>query len=223
MKKITLGYLFNEANLKKEDKIFLELAKKKNIELIMINTDKYLKEEELEEKIKQCDIFFNNGGDIFSQELAKQIEELGKKVVESSNKYYYDDDKWMFFVKCDKHKIPTPKTILLAENLNMAKREVKEFNQWPVILKRIEGTWGEYVAKAENLDEVEKIINKFWKKGSEKLPIIAQEFIDSPSYRVTVIGDKIVQTALKENKGWKATGIYAHHFKRFKIDSELKK
>jgi len=35
-------------------------------------------------------------------------------------------------------------------------------------------------------------------KRRGKLPIIAQEFIKSPSYRVTVIGNKIVQTTLKQ-------------------------
>ena len=68
-----------------------------------------------------------------------------------------------------------------------------------------------------------KVIKKFWKKGSEKMPIIAQEFINSPSYRVTVIGNKIVQTAIKQNNGWKATGVYAKNFKKFKIDPKLEK
>ncbi len=52
---------------------------------------------------------------------------------------------------------------------------------------------------------------------------IAQEFIKSPSYRVMTIGDEIVQTAIKENKGWEATGVYANHFKKFEVDKELKK
>ena len=33
-----------------------------------------------------------------------------------------------------------------------------------------------------------------------------------------------MQTVIKENKsGWKATGMYARHFKKFEIDKELKK
>jgi RimK family alpha-L-glutamate ligase len=222
MRKVTIGLIFNEKNLTREEKIFLELAEKKNIELIMINTAKDI-EEEIEDKIKKCDIIFNNSAEEFSTEIAKTIEELGKKVIDSSKKLYYDEDKWMFFLKCKKHKIPTIRTILLSENIPIAKKELRDFNEWPVVLKRIEGTCGEYVDKADNLKEAEQIIKKFWKKGSQRLPIIAQEFIKSPSYRVTIIGDKIVQTALKENKGWEATGVYAHHIKRFKVDKELKK
>ena len=223
MKKVVIGYIFNENNLCTDEKIFLKLSKKKNIELVMINTAKDLDEEFIEKEIKRCDIFYNNSAEEFSLEIVKTIEALGKKFIDSSRKSYYDEDKWLFFVKCKKHNIPTPKTILLSENKNIAKHELKNLNCWPVVLKRICGTMGEYVDKAENWTQAEKIISKFWKKGSEKLPIIAQEFIASPNYRVTIIGDKIVQTAIRENKGWKATGVYAKKFKKFKIDKDLKK
>lgn len=223
MKKIIIGYLFSEKNPKREDRLFLESAKEKNIKLVMINTAKELSRENIEKKIKDCSIIYNNSAEPFSLEIVKTIETLGKKVMDSSKKFYYDEDKWMFFLKCENNKIPTLKTILLSQNLNLAKKELKDFNQWPVILKRTEGTMGDYVEKADNLVQAVDIINKFWKKGSERLPIIAQEFVNSPSYRVTVIGDKIVQTALKDGKGWKDTGVYTSHFKKFEIDNELEK
>ena len=225
MKKITIGYIFNEPYLRKDEKIFLELAKKKGINLVMINTAKDLNEEELEKQIEKCDIFFNNSAEDFSLEIVKMIEEFGKRVIESSKEFYYDEDKWMFFLKCKKHKIPTLKTILLSQNWNIMKKELEKFGEWPVILKRVEGTMGEYVDKADNLREAEKIISRFWKKGSDRLPIIAQEFVRSPSYRVTVIGNRVVQTAIKDSKGWKATGCYIKdgNVKKFQIDKELKK
>jgi len=226
MRKVTIGYIFNEPSLKKDEKIFLEIARKKGVNLVMINTAKDLEEEgeEFKEKIKKCDIFFNNSAEDFALEIVKTIEELGKKVIESSKEFYYDEDKWMFFLKCKEHKIPTLRTILLSQNWNIIKKELKKFNEWPVILKRVEGTNGEYVDKADNLREAERIIKKFWRKGSNRLPIIAQEFIRSPSYRVTIIGDKIVQTAIKMNKNWKATGCYIkdENVKKFQVDKNLK-
>lgn len=222
MKKVTIGFIFNEKGLTIEEKIFLEEAKKKNIELVMINTAKDIIEEELEEKINKCDFIFNNSAEEFSMEIVKTIEELGKKVIDSSKKLYYNEDKWMFFVKCKRHGIPTVNTILLPENILLARKELTKFNSWPVVLKRVEGTMGQYVDRAKNLKQAERIIKNFWKKGSQRLPIIAQEYIKSPSYRVTVIGDEIVQTALKESKGWEATGCYAHHMKKFEVDDKLK-
>ena len=223
MKKITIGYIFDEPHIKKEEKIFLKIAKKKHVDLVMINAAKDFDEEAIRQKIKNCDLIFDNSAENFSVEIAKTIEEFGKKVIESSRSFYYDEDKWMFFLKCQKYKIPTPKTILLSQNVNIVKKELEKFGQWPVVLKRVEGTNGDYVDKADNSAEAERIIKRFWRKGSERLPIIAQEFICSHiCYRATIIGNKIVQTAIKESKGWKATGVSVFSKKKFKIDNQLK-
>ena len=224
MKKKTIGIICCGRELVKEGKTFLELAKKKDVKIIMINLSDKLDIKSLKRKIKKCDIIYNSIWDDLSIELTKTIEEWGKKIFESSVSYYYTEDKWMFYVKCKKHKIPTPDTILLSENISNAKRELKEFGRWPVVLKRISGTMGEYVGKAKSMGEAEILIKKFWKKGSEKLPIIAQEFVKSPSYRVTLIGNKIVQTALKKNRhGWKATGVYAKKFEHFEVNAGLRR
>lgn len=222
MKRVTIGIIYSGNTFGKDEKILLELAKKKKINLVMINISKKIDEKEIEKKVRQCDIFYNNTAEEFSIEIAKTIETLGKKVIDSPEAYYFTEDKWIFFVKCKEHEIPTPETILLSENIPIAKKELKDFGHWPVVLKRVCGTMGEYVDMAENINDAEKIILKFWTKGNEKLPIIAQEFIESPSYRVTLIGDKVVQTALKSCKnGWKATGVHGKKFKKFNVDDEL--
>jgi RimK family alpha-L-glutamate ligase len=223
MKKRVIGYIFYGKNLEKDERLFLKLARKKNVELVLFNLAKDIDDDRIEEDIKRCDIIFNNSAEEFAIELVKTAEELGKKVVDSSKAYYCAEDKWMIFLKCKEHGIPTPETDLLSENINFIARDLKKFSHWPVVLKRVEGTCGEYVSKADNPREAIKIVKKFWKKGSQKLPIIAQELIRSPSYRVLVIDGKIVQTALKENHGWKATGIYAKKIKKFPVNKELKR
>ncbi|MCX6750213.1 MAG: ATP-grasp domain-containing protein [Candidatus Pacearchaeota archaeon] len=224
MKKNTIGIITCGREIPKEGETFLKLAKKKNIKVILINISDKFNIKSVKRRVKKCDIIYCSVWDDFSVELTKTIEEWGVKIFESSNSYYYTEDKWMFYVKCKKYKIPTPDTILLSGNINNAKRELKEFGRWPVILKRVSGTMGEYVGKAKGMGEAEILIKKFWKKGSEKLPIIAQEFVKSPSYRVTVIGNKIAQTALKKNNaGWKATGVYAKKFEHFEVNKKLEK
>jgi RimK family alpha-L-glutamate ligase len=224
VKKKVIGIIYCERGMIKEVKTFIELAKKKNVRLITINLSDRLDMKSIKRKVKKCDVIYNSIADDFAIGVVKTIEEWGKKIFESSNSYYYTEDKWMFYVKCKKHKIPTPETILLSGNINNAKRELKEFGRWPVILKRVSGTMGEYVGRARGVGEAETLIKKFWKKGSEKLPIIAQEFIKSPSYRITLIGNKIIQTALKRNKSsWKATGVYAKKFEHFEVDRGLER
>jgi glutathione synthase/RimK-type ligase-like ATP-grasp enzyme len=224
VKNKTIGIISCTNAIREEGEIFLKIAKKKGVNLILINISEKFSLSSFKNKVKKCDIIYCAVWDNFSVELIKMIEEWGKKIFETSNSYYFSEDKWMFYVKCRENKITTPKTILLSGNINNAKKELKEFGKWPVVLKRIYGTRGEYVGKVKGIGEAEILIKKFWKKGGEKCPIIAQEFIKSPSYRVTVIGDKIVQTVIKKNKtGWKATGVYAKKFEHFKIGKRLEK
>lgn len=224
MKNKTIGIISGTNAIREEGEIFLKIAKKKGINLILINIAEKFNLNSFKKRINKCDIIYCAVWDNFSVELIKMIEEWGKKIFETSKSYYCSEDKWMFYVKCTENNIPTPKTILLSGNINNAKKELKEFGRWPVILKRIYGTRGEYVGKVKGIGEAELLIKKFWKKGGEKCPIIAQEFIKSPSYRVTVIGNKIMQTVIKKNKtGWKATGVYAKKFERFKIGKRLEK
>ncbi|MDO8509165.1 MAG: ATP-grasp domain-containing protein [Nanoarchaeota archaeon] len=223
MKKRVLGYIYSDKNPGKDEKAFIKVAKRKGMEMIMFNLSKELNEQDLEEKANKCDIIFNNSGEDFAFEIIKTFEELGKKVIESSKSLYYPEDKWVFYMECKRNNIPVPETMLLSENIFLAKKELNHFGHWPVILKRVSGTWGQYVEKAENIKEAEAIINKFWGKTKEKLPIIAQQFIRSPSYRVTLVNGEIVQTALKENKGWKSTGVYEKSFKKFIVDKNLGK
>ncbi len=226
MKKPVIGYIFCDKKMGKDEKLFLKLAKKKNIELVLFNIAKEIDDEQIEKDIKKCDIIFNNSAEEFAIELIKTAEALGKRVVDSSKAYYYIEDKWLFFLECRKNNIPTVETNLLSGNIEFIKKELKKFSHWPVVLKRVEGACGEYVSKADNIEEAIRVIRHFWKKGSERLPIIAQELIDSPSYRVTIIDGEIVQTAIKENKsGWKCTGVYTYlnHFKKFKVNPKLEK
>jgi len=224
MKKEVIGVLYTGKHIGKEEKIYLKEAKKRNIHLIMFNLLEKIDEKEFEEKIKKCKLILNNTAEDFALEFIKTIEELGKRVIDKSKVYYYTEDKWMLYLKCKEHKIPTLDTILLSENIAIARKELKDFGKWPVVLKRTIGTMGEYVEKADNIIEAEFMIKNFWEKGNEKLPIIAQEFAASNSYRVTCINGKIVQTALKRRTGnWKATGVYGKKFEKFLVDSELEK
>lgn len=223
MKKVVMGYIYCEKKPQKDEKIFLKLAKRNNIDLIMFNAFDKIEEKEIEKKIKKCDLTFNNSAEEIAIELVKTIEGLGGKVIDPSRVYYYIEDKWMFFLKCKENKIPTPETILLSESVNSAISQLKSFNKWPVVLKRVSGTRGEYVDKANNANEAKKVIKRFWEKGDDRLPIIAQELIRSPCYRVTAVGGKIVQTAVKNTKGWKATGENSKTLEEFPIDDEMKK
>ena len=214
--------MYTSKKIGREERLFLQEAKKRNMSIQLINLFKKFNEEEFEQQIKACNVIYNNTAEEFVLEPLKTIEELGKKVIDNSKLYYYTEDKWMFYIKCKEHKIPTPETILLTNNLSMVRAELKEFGRWPVIIKRIYGTCGQYVERADNLKEALVIVKRFWAKDCDKIPFIAQEFIKSYSYRVTIINNKIVQTAIKKSNRWKCTGLNSRSCDKFKVSKDLK-
>ena len=217
-----IGYLYSE-KIEKNEEEFIRICKEKDLDVVMLDISRpsTIDSQKFQE-MEQCDIIYNDSGQDYAIQFIKIFEELGIKVIDSS-KAYIDENKWNFYQKCVKYGIPAPLTIKLSKNDDDIKKELTEFNHWPVILKRVRGTWGEFVARANNVDEAIAVVEGFWEKGKTRnIPIIAQEFINSFSYRVTYIGDEVVQTAIKENNNWKCTGVYAKNFKTFDIDPALK-
>lgn len=221
--KFTIGFI-DQGDEMGDPLVFFEEAKNRGHKLIYFDTGEEFNENDLRKKAAKCNIIYNNACTEHSLEIAKTLEFLGKKVIEPTRTLYYTEDKWLTNLKCKQHNIPHPKTILLSRNFYKSRKQLKKFGKWPIILKRVEGWGGKYVEKAKNLGEAEEIIRKFWKKGGSKIPIIAQEFIKSKSYRVTIINGKVFQTAIKVTNGWKSTGIYQKKASlRFKISKPLEK
>lgn len=210
--------LMHSGKLTNSQADFIQISNNKNIDVILIDiSDGNINFED----VQRCNIIYNDSGEEFAIQYIKMFESMGLPVIDSSRSYN-DENKWNFYQKCIKYNIPAPLTIKLSKDMENIKEELISFNHFPVILKRVRGTWGEYVARANNLEEAVSVIEKFWDKGTKKIPIIAQEFIDSFSYRVTYIDHEVVQTAIKENNNWKCTGVYAKNFKTFYIDENLK-
>lgn len=221
-KKLTVGILYMARRPGIEEKFFVKQAGKLGINLVLINLLSGFTEKDFEKKMRNCDVIYNNSGEDFAIECLKTAEALGKETVDNSMLSYYMDDKWVMYLMCRENGIPMPETILLSDNLNIAKANLIRFGKWPVVLKKVYGTWGEFVEKADNIDEAVVILKAFRQKGGETIPVIAQEFVKSYSYRVTTIGGKIVQTAVKKSPNWKCTGIYARNCQKFRVDDRLR-
>ena len=222
-KSLEIGYIYYGTHLKKDEKIFLKVAKLKGVKLILINTFKKLDLKRLKNRVKNCKIIFNNSAEDKAFKIVKFLEKEKKIVIESVRSYYQDENKWGFYLKCVKKKIPTPRTILLSKNIQDALNELKNFGKFPIVLKRIYGCCGEFVDKADDLEDAKIIIERFEKKSKNYIPVIAQEFIKSPSYRVLVINKKIMQAIVKRRGFWKKTGVYTKDFNKFRLSPKLVK
>ena len=227
-KKLSIGIIYYKTYQDYEDRMLLKALRKKNMNVICLPAEEQLDINELIEKTRSCKLIYNDTTCqpiLFeSLELSKTLEELGKKVINSSHSFFYQEDKWMFYLKCLEHRIPTPKTYFIPRETRFYSRIIKEIlKKNPLVLKGI---------FSDNASEVEKVVDypMFVKKirkivnRSHGSPIIAQEFIPNlkRSYRATLINHQLQQFVVKISKSWKQSGNVREHFRTIKINKKLK-
>jgi hypothetical protein len=106
MNKGIIGVLYTGKSLGKDEKFFLKISKKKNIDLIMINVSENIDLDFLKNTIKKCDVIYNSSAEEFALEYARTIEEWGKKllirlkfiIIQRINGYFLQNVKSTIFL-----------------------------------------------------------------------------------------------------------------------------
>jgi glutathione synthase/RimK-type ligase-like ATP-grasp enzyme len=184
---------------------------------------------ELARKTKDCRLVLNYGAygrKLFEGiELSKTLEELGHRVINSTHSFYYQEDKWMFYLKCLEHKLPTPLTYFMPVGCYYNADLIKKIVRYKaVVIKSIFSDNCYMVERARNFAEYARKVKRILRKNKQT-PLIAQVYLpnDKKSYRVTLVGYKIKQAVTKYGISWKQSGSGEHeHFRKFKVDRELK-
>ena len=226
--KIPIGIIYYEAYHDYEDKMLPKALKEKNMEVVLIPAEKQLDFFDIKEKTKKCKIIYNDTicqPMLFeSLELSKTLEEFGKKVINSSYSFFYQEDKWMFYLKCLEHGISTPKTYLLHRETKYSKDAIKEIlKNKQLVLKGIFSDNAKLIQRASNYPSFLKELRRI-SKADPGSPILAQEYVphSKKSYRATLINYKVQQFIAKISKSWKQTGSKKEHFRLVKINKDLK-
>ncbi|MBN2518197.1 MAG: hypothetical protein JXB14_05095 [Candidatus Altiarchaeota archaeon] len=183
----------------------------------------------IQKRVKDCKVVFNDSTfepiTFEAIELSKTLEELGMKVINSSHSFFYQEDKWMFYLKCLEHRLPTPKTYFIPKGRIRNPAFIKEIlEEGPLVLKAIFSDRGQCVEKVTSYDSLLKKLHRIAAKNPIS-PIIAQRYIPSNHrcYRVTLINHRAVQAIVKIGKSWKETGDpKKDHFRKIKMTGGLK-
>ncbi len=227
-KKLSMGLIYYKTYQDYEDRMLFKALKKKNMNIVHLPAEEQLDINELKEKTKKCKLIYNDTTCqpiLFeSLELSKTLEEIGKKVINSSHSFFYQEDKWMFYLKCLEHRIPTPKTYFIPRETRFYQRIIKDIlKENPLVLK---GVFSDNAMEVEKVNDypmfikkVKKIVNK-----SHGSPIIAQEFLPNlnRSYRATLINHKLQQFVIKISKSWKQAGHARESFRIIKVNKKLR-
>jgi glutathione synthase/RimK-type ligase-like ATP-grasp enzyme len=131
----------------------------------------------------------------------------------------------MLYLECLKNKISTPLTYLIPKKLNYNKKKIEKIlMESPIVIKAVFSDKGLCVERAKTFEEfddkLQKIINK-----APTSPVIAQKYIDhgNVSYKVMMIGNRVVQSVIIKGKSWEQTGMKENeNYRNFKPDKKLR-
>ena len=229
VKKYSIGYVYPESDRSLDDKVLIKQLKKR-FNLILFPLEKQIEEKQIEDQAKLCKLILNNA--VYEPftweaiELSKSFEEFGTKVINSSHSFYYQEDKWMFYLECLEHKIPTPLTYLIPKKMNYKKKEIKKLLvEGPIVIKAVFSDKGLCTERVKNYKEFNDKLKKIVDKNPVS-PVITQKYIEhgNLSYKVLIIGDKVIQGVVIRGKTWEQTACKEKEYcKSFKPDKKLRK
>ena len=227
MDKPCLGVICTPRGNKTEKNLFPVL--KKHFDLALFPVQKDIDYDELKRQASCVRVVLNTAGDMPNTydalEMVKTFENLGKRVIDSSKSFYYKEDKWLFYQTCRKHRLPTPVTYYIPRDIAVSRAKLKQIlAEGPVVLKGVFSDTGRAVKRALKYDDALRIIKTLHKKVG-LMPLVAQRYVPhgTVSYRVTLVGDKIIQSIVKRGKNWKEGKLFWKNekYRTFKPDTKL--
>ncbi len=141
----------------------------------------------------------------FRLDLLNAMEEYGLKLINSRESLEIASDKFLTSIYLDRHKIPTPKTII-CENSNDALDGFEELGG-DIVLKPLYGSKGIGITRITDRGFAENVI---YSLGQLNDVFYIQEFIkhNNRDIRVLVLGNKAIAGMYRVSNNWK-TNIHS--------------
>ncbi len=132
------------------------------------------------------------------------LESMGIPVVNSSAIAAVCEDKFLTSLALERAKVPTPKFALVF-GFEEAKKAIEAMGGFPVVIKPNVGSWGRLLAKVNDLDALEAIIEHKDVLGSpQQKSIYIQEYVKKPGrdIRVFVVDGEAICAIYRASKHW---------------------
>ena len=197
---IRLGFLYTR--LRAEEKYLLEeLEKHADVEVVRINDgDTFFDINQLPEPV---DVLFERSIS-YSRGLyiSRIFEAHGVPVVNSSAVAERCGDKYITSQILATNGIPPPR-VLMAFDEESALRAIEAMG-YPCVLKPVVGSWGRLLAKVENREMAETLIEHKATLGVNHQVFYIQEYINKPGrdIRAFVIGEEAICAIYRSSENW---------------------
>jgi len=200
MKKIALI----QSILTKENRFILDELKKQGAEVTILDDRQLVLDFNQAEKFKEFDLIFerclNHSRGLY---LLNFFESLGIKTVNTYDIVRICGDKYLTSLLLQENKIPTPK-VKLAFTPESALEAIEAMG-YPVVIKPCVGSWGRLIAKINDRQSAEAIVEHKSTLGSYQHSIFyLQEYIEKPGrdIRAFVVGDQVITAIYRSSQHW---------------------
>lgn len=200
MKKIALI----QSILTKENRFILDELKKQGAEVTILDDRQLVLDFNQAEKFKEFDLIFerclNHSRGLY---LLNFFESLGIKTVNTYDIVRICGDKYLTSLLLQENKIPTPK-VKLAFTPESALEAIEAMG-YPVVIKPCVGSWGRLIAKINDRQSAEAIVEHKSTLGSYQHSIFyLQEYIEKPGrdIRAFVVGDQVIAAIYRSSQHW---------------------
>jgi len=198
---LTLGIL--HSTIREEEKLILNAAKKRGVKSELID---------IRENIFNPALYTANFDLALERSIStvkgmyatKFLESLGITVINSSKIASVCEDKFLTSLALQRAHVPTP-PFALVFGIEQAKQACKELGGFPVVLKPNLGSWGRLLAKVNDTDSLEAVIEHKDVLGSPYQKVIyIQKYIDKPGrdIRVFVVDNEAICAIYRNSPHW---------------------
>ncbi len=197
---IRIGFLYTRLRI--EEKYLLdELEKCPDVEVVRINDgDAFF---DINQSPEQVDVLFERSIS-YSRGLyiSRIFEAHGIPVVNSPAVAERCGDKYITSQILTMNGIPTPR-VLMAFDEDSALRAIEAMG-YPCVLKPVVGSWGRLLAKVENREMAETLIEHKATLGVNHQVFYIQEYIQKPGrdIRAFVVGDEAICAIYRSSENW---------------------
>ena len=195
-----IGFLYSR--LRVEEKLLLEeLERRPDVELIRINDgERYFDISKLPEEV---DVVFERSIS-YSRGLyvSRIFEAHGIPAVNSVAVAERCGDKYVTSQILVRERIPTPR-VLMAFDEDSALAAVEKIG-YPCVLKPVVGSWGRLLARVDNREMAEAVIEHKASLGVHHQVFYIQEYVDKPGrdIRAFVVGDEPICAIYRSSENW---------------------
>ena len=198
---ITIGLL--HSTIRGDEKLIIEAAKKRNLKINLVDVRTQI----FNRKTYRCDF------DIALERCVSTVkgmhatyfyESLNIPVINNSSVTSICEDKFVTSLVLQKANIPTP-DFAVVFNSNQAIKAIEEMDGFPVVIKPALGSWGRLLAKINDIDALEAILEHKDVLGSpHHKSFYIQQYIKKPGrdIRAFVIDGVTICAIYRDSPHW---------------------